>query len=96
MKRLVLEPEGWPCTLRGCPPGFFVHGETVGLKTEYGAMESDGPMGSCGTELHWICGGGVDAYCDSGERFCGGVRSREEAEALLVQPVAARWVEDGT
>ena len=38
MKRLVLGPDGWPCLLGECRPGLFVfEGETVCIKTDYGA-----------------------------------------------------------
>lgn len=35
MRQLQLKPSGWPCTLKECPPGLFVFGEILGLKTEY-------------------------------------------------------------
>lgn len=35
MKRLVLQPIGWKCTLNECPPGLFVFDESVGFKSEY-------------------------------------------------------------
>jgi hypothetical protein len=35
MRGLVVEPEGWPCRLAECPPGLFVFGDSVCLKTEY-------------------------------------------------------------
>lgn len=35
MKRLVLEPSGWQCTLEECPAGLFVYENTVGFKSEY-------------------------------------------------------------
>jgi hypothetical protein len=37
MKRLVLKPEGWPCSLQECPPGYFAaeDGEGMGFKNEY-------------------------------------------------------------
>jgi len=39
---LVLEPDGFECTLDECPPGLFLSGETVCLKTEYGQTEKGG------------------------------------------------------
>ncbi len=36
MKQLILEPKGWPCSFSECPPGLFVCGGDVGLKTDYG------------------------------------------------------------
>lgn len=35
MRKLELKPDGWPCKLKECPPGLFLCGETVGLKSEY-------------------------------------------------------------
>lgn len=36
MKRLIIVPDGWPCTYRECRPGFFTSDAMLGLKTEYG------------------------------------------------------------
>ncbi len=36
MKRLVVHPEGWPCSYAECRPGLFLHGNMIGLKSEYG------------------------------------------------------------
>ena len=36
MRRLVMIPDGWPCTYEECRPGFFVFGESLFLKSEYG------------------------------------------------------------
>lgn len=36
MKRLVVQPEGWPCAYEECRPGLFLAGEMIGLKSEYG------------------------------------------------------------
>ena len=35
IKKLVLNPHGWPCTLEDCPPGHFLHENIVGFKSEY-------------------------------------------------------------
>jgi hypothetical protein len=40
MKRLLMEPSGWSCTLAECPPGFFVCDDSLCFKTEYGAVGS--------------------------------------------------------
>lgn len=37
MKRLVMVPEGWPCTHAECRPGFFLYGERLCFKDEYGS-----------------------------------------------------------
>jgi len=86
MKRLVLIPNGWPCRLDECPPGLFVKGETVALKTEYGRIgEGAGPL------PRW-----TDAYVGaSGEQFWGGAHTNEDRECLMVQPVVAEWREEG-
>lgn len=68
MKKLVLVPDGWPCSLEECPPGLFLsENKNIGLKSEYR------PNGK------------VEAFCDSGEYFCG------EGQ---VQPLRYYW-EDG-
>ena len=36
MRRLLIQPNGWPCILGECPPGFFVHNNFLCLKTDYG------------------------------------------------------------
>jgi hypothetical protein len=92
MKRLVLEPDGWPRTLRECPPGLFVHDDEVGFKTEYGAMEAVGPTNVPGPEVRWTVGNHADAYCDTGEFFCAG--DKEKRDQIVVQPVVARWAEE--
>ncbi len=35
MKKLDLKPSGFKCKLSECPPGLFLCGDDVGLKTEY-------------------------------------------------------------
>lgn len=82
MKRLVLNPVGWPCTLAECPPGLFLSffGNEQGdvcLKTDYPKP---------GTRLS-------DAYCDNGDAFWGGAQTKADREALRVQPIEATWEE---
>lgn len=36
MKRLVILPDGWPCSYAECRPGFFVLDGDLFLKSEYG------------------------------------------------------------
>ncbi|QIG68667.1 hypothetical protein EVB67_017 [Rhizobium phage RHph_TM3_3_14B] len=36
MRRLVIQPEGWPCSYEECRPGFFVLDGDLFLKSEYG------------------------------------------------------------
>lgn len=35
MKRLLIEPDGWTCPLRECPPGFFIFEDRLCFKSEY-------------------------------------------------------------
>jgi hypothetical protein len=35
MKKLIMKPDNWVCTLEECPPGFFVVGCNLCFKTEY-------------------------------------------------------------
>jgi len=36
MKKLILKPADFPMLYNECPPGLFLWGQSVGLKTEYG------------------------------------------------------------
>lgn len=36
MRRLVMQPDGWPCLYAECRPGHFVYGDSLCLKSEYG------------------------------------------------------------
>jgi len=94
MKRMIIQPRGWPCAIRDCPPGFFVSGDALCFKTEYGAMETAGPTNVPGSEMRWTVGSQSDVYCSSGESFWGGATTKEEVEKLQVQPVAVEWSED--
>jgi hypothetical protein len=89
MKRLVLEPQGWPCTLEECPPGLFLHRDSVGFKTEYRAMESVGPTNVPGDEVRWRAGRHPDAYCESGEYLC--TADPTTRDEIMVQPLVASW-----
>ncbi|MBP7704181.1 MAG: hypothetical protein KA105_02710 [Caulobacter sp.] len=81
---------GDPVTLRDCPPGLFLFGKTLGLKTEYGAMETVGPVHIRGDDIRWRVGTGLEVYVgQSGEVFWGGVRTKAAREALMVRPVVA-------
>ena len=56
MKRLVIIPVGWPCTLGEAPPGPFIdprHGDLLCFKSEYNHNN-----------------GQVMAYNSAGEFFC--------------------------
>lgn len=79
------EAVGEGVSLRDCPPGLFRFGETLGFKSEYGAME---PIGS--NFKTWKVGNGVEAFCaDTGEIFWGGQTDRAKRDALIVVPVSS-------
>lgn len=59
------------CRLDQCPPGLFLAGGCLGLKTEY-------RTNSGRTEAFVVA---------SGESFAGGAASAEDREALMVTPV---------
>lgn len=86
MKQLILVPEGWPCTLRECPPGNFVLNDQLCFKTEYGAFKSVGDTKVPGDQIKWTVTHDVDAYNSAGEHM--GVKEDE-----MVQPVIATWEE---
>lgn len=76
MKRPIFKPRDFECTLEQCPPGFFIKGEMIGLKSEY-----------CSSD------GFIEAYCDSGEYFWGGVDSKIERNKVMVTPLYYEWEE---
>lgn len=47
MRRLIIEPDGWPCKLSECPPGHFVFDDSLCFKTEYGDLEVYNEAGEC-------------------------------------------------
>ncbi len=55
MRQLIINPEGWPCSLRECPPGHFLWEDTLCFKTEYCKDQNE-------TEM--------EVYNGAGERFC--------------------------
>jgi len=83
-------PEGLRETVRlgDCPPGLFMFDGCLGLKTEYGGMETIGPVDCPGSEIRWTVGRYSDVYvADSGETFWGGVADKDAREDLLVRPI---------
>ena len=36
MKKMIIRPTDWECTLKECPPGLFMRNGYLGFKTEYG------------------------------------------------------------
>lgn len=76
-------------TLAECPPGLFRFDGGIGFKSEYGAMELATPPETPGPQMRWSVGNRADAYCaGSGEYFWGGATTREERDALLVEPIS--------
>ena len=79
MRRLIIEPNGWPCTLLECPPGHFLWTNTGGsfavrestlcFKTEYQS----------------------EVFNSAGEYFHGTGKQGDRVEDAIVQPVIARW-----
>ena len=81
MKKLIIQPDGWPCTLAECRRGLFVFHDELCLKDEYGHQDD--------TSRIWYS----SAYCDTGEVFWGGAKTKDDREKLVVQPVEAVWEE---
>lgn len=79
MKRLELKPEGFPCKLRECPPGFFLKDDEVCFKSEYSKDQDKNR---------------VEAYCESGEFFWGGDEGKENVDEVMVQPLISEWIEE--
>jgi hypothetical protein len=82
MKQLVVKPACWPCTLLECPPGLFLFNNELCFKSEYALFDNEGNKLS-----------DIEVYCDNGEAFWGGVKTHEEKEKLIVQPLVAAWEE---
>lgn len=59
------------CRLDECPPGLFLHGGTLGFKSEYRT-----PMGK--VEAYVV---------ESGDFFWGGSKTNDDRDVLLVTPV---------
>jgi hypothetical protein len=77
-----MEPDGWPCTLGECRPGYFVSfgwgGAMLGFKSVYKVAETK----------H------MEVYCDDGSFCWGGTNGNEgERRKLMVQPVDPAWEE---
>lgn len=56
MQTLKIVPDGWPCTLEECPPGFFVCEKQLCFKTEYGQNECYNSAGEtfCGEKTEYV------------------------------------------
>lgn len=38
--KIEMKPDNFECTLAECPPGLFLFGDMIGLKSEYGDCEA--------------------------------------------------------
>lgn len=75
-------------TLAACPPGLFAFNGNIGFKSEYGSMETVGPVNIPGDQVRWRVGNGPDAYvADSGEYFWGGAKTKADRDTLIVRPL---------
>ena len=59
MRRLMMVPVGWPCTLRQCPPGHFVCDGQLCFKTEY-AKNGDAGQSEAFNSAGEMLSGGED------------------------------------
>ena len=48
----TIEPDGWPCTLADCPPGFFVFEGSLCSKSEY-LTDGNIEAFNCAGEAFW-------------------------------------------
>jgi hypothetical protein len=90
MRRLIIEPEGWPCTLDECPPGLFMYEGTLAIKSAHPGMvclKESPPFDTWKIEP-----GNINApLADGGCQFWGGTGTQEELRKLEVQPCTYRW-----
>jgi len=61
MKKLVLKPEGWACTLEECPAGLFVFNDSICFKSEYRTDEGQLEAYNEAGEFFW---GGTKTYSE--------------------------------
>ncbi len=60
-KKLIIEPNGWPCLIEDCPPGFFVcDEEQLCFKSEYAKIDATN-----GNVIN-----SIEAFNSAGEYFC--------------------------
>lgn len=54
MKKLIMQPDGWPCTLAECRPGYFVfNGEYLGFKSGYYSKDNKPDAYNEAGEFYW-------------------------------------------
>jgi len=85
MKRSVINPIGWKCTLRECPPGLFTYNGELGFKSVHPGMicVRDTP----GDRLWQVNNGSIDAY------YAAGGSHFNEDDMTEVQPCEYVWEE---
>jgi len=85
MKRLEMQPDGWPCTLAECRPGHFLVSwadpEDPKIETDLLCFKSEYSDNN----------GFIHAFNEAGEYFHSG--STTETRNTIVQPIRAIWVE---
>ena len=81
MKKMIIVPYSWLCTLAECPAGFFVIDDELCFKTQYP------------TTLNQVKGQ-IDAYCFNGSVFWGGTSDIKIRANIIVQPVVVQWEDD--
>lgn len=53
MQKLTIEPNGWVCTLKECPPGHFVFADSLCFKTEYTSSNGNIEVFNEAGEVFW-------------------------------------------
>ncbi len=76
MKQLTIEPDGWTCTLKDCPPGFFLSGEQLCFKSEYYTNDKCDAYNSAG-----------EYFCGPPDVQRGDAKRND----IIVQPVTFIW-----
>lgn len=90
MKKLIIEPTGWPCFLSDYENGFFVHGNRLGFKNALGAFWADGksvfPEVCSNASVHTLQSSpsnNLDANATGGTHM----------NSLTIQPVTTKWID---
>lgn len=79
MKKMVLVPDNWACSIEECPPGPFAY-----FYCEENNPESV-PNTFLGFKSQYHTNGKIDAYCVSGGVYCGTGK---------VIPLVVKWEEE--
>jgi hypothetical protein len=81
MRTMMIEPDGWECTLADCRPGYFT----------FRCNPDDEPELCIKTE--YKINGQMEVFCSSGETFWGYTGTDDDRKALVVQPVKVVWTD---